>query len=162
MMKLFWYKHGIMTAYLPPYRPELHVLYNKLKSDGKDYKDADYEQYIKIYSEIVKKEEWNETIKKAIAIENNIEYFKNKERKCLKCNKIVIAGSNECKYVKVDYDDGGNGYDSTETDYYVGDRRAGAYQMMFSELFNLCLAEYPKGDTICYRDGLISLNNNKE
>ena len=47
MMKVFWYKHGIMTAYLPPYRPELHVLYNKLKSDGKDYKDADYDQYIK-------------------------------------------------------------------------------------------------------------------
>lgn len=155
-----WYKHGIMTAYLPPYRMELNDLYYKLKSNGKDYNEDDYNKYITSYREIVKKEEWNKTINEVIKIENNINYFKNKKRKCLKCNQIVIAGSNECKYVETSYDD--TGYNPTETAYYVGDKRADSYRSMFSELFNLCLAEYSKGDTMCYRDGKICLNNDRE
>lgn len=160
---IIWYKHGIVTAYMPPYRPELHTLWHKLKLDGKNYKNEEMSEYYNSYHELIRKELWEKQTNQAIVMQNNHQWFiDNPRRQCPKCRQIVLVGGEKClkKEEEIEYDP--DIKDPTETAYYVGDRAHSAYQSMFEDLFTLCLAEYPRGDTIMYKDGMISLNNHRE
>lgn len=156
-----WYKLGIMTAYMPPYHPRLHKLWWKIYADKENHKTKELWRYQEIYEKIKRREDWNQRKQAAITIQNDHQYFKdNPVRKCLKCHKDVLAGSNNCTYKRVETTY--HGRDSTETAYYVGDQAAGEYQAMFHDMFTLCLAKYPRGDTMSYKDGRIGFNSSKE
>lgn len=159
------YKDNRMTVYMPPYHPELHTLYYKIKSAGKNYDSTELEKYRNMHQEIIRKEKWELLKSKALSMQNNHQYFKdNPNRRCLKCNQVVFAGGNNCsqKEKQFEYDNIDDINDPTATAYYVGDRSAVVYQEMFNDLFNLCLATYPRGDTLSYKNGLIGLNSDKE
>lgn len=95
-------------------------------------------------------------------MQSDHQYFKdNPIRKCPKCHQNVLAGGGECLRIQK-YQPITHGHDPTATAYYVGDQAAGEYQAMFRDLFIPCLAKYPKGDTLAYKNGRIGPNTNKE
>jgi hypothetical protein len=155
---------GMVTTYMPPYHNTLDKEYNKLLSDGQNYKQKEYNEYWEKYVELKKHDEWNFNVSKAIAMQNNHQYFiDNPNRKCLKCSKMVTAGSNNCLKINDDLDiDHIYINDPTKTEYYLGDIAASQYEKMFKDMFNLCLAKYPRGDTLKYSDERISFNSDIE
>ncbi len=155
------YKRGGMTMFMPPYHIELDTLWNKIKSDGEKYKYEDMKKYEDMYEDIKKRERWELMIYEADLIQNDAQYFKdNPDRLCLKCNQIVTAGGNNCLRTQEERPTKNSSYeyDSTKTAYYSGDKAAAVYQEMFTDLFNLCLAKYPRGDTMRYKNAFNFLN----
>jgi hypothetical protein len=151
-----------VKTYMPPYHKKLRREWHKLKKSGEDYNQNDYNFYWKRYNDIIKQDEFEQLKSKAIAMQNDDAYFKNNtKRKCLKCHQIVVAGSNICKQ-KPRVQNFYKGHDSTETAYYVGDQAAAEFTYMFNDLFMLCLAKYPKGDTMRYHNGLVGYNSDRE
>jgi hypothetical protein len=156
------YTHGNMTRYMPKYHHKLSKLYNKILADGENYKHEEYLRYCDLYEKVTWQEKWKQQKQDAIVMQNNHQYFKdNPIRRCLKCGKDVLTGSGNCLQEKsVRYESYNE--DLTENAYYIRDQASVRYQDMFHYMFTLCLAEYPRGDTMSYKDGLIGFNSNTE
>lgn len=161
MEPVVWYKRGAMAAYMPSYHKKLHKLWWKLKNAGEKHNPKELYRYQEIYEKIWKREQWNQEKQAALAMQNDLQYFKdNPIRKCPKCGHDVLAGSNKC--LKEHYRSTYHGHDSTATAYYVGDYAAGEYRTMFHDLFAPCLAKFPKCDTLKYENERIGPNMDRE